>query len=308
MSRGLPNDWSTRRRRVYKRDNYQCQNCGRRGGPRGSYELHAHHIVPKSKGGTHQLSNLKTICNECHKAIHGNRMAPSADRTTPKYGSRKWHRRIFWLTGWWTFGLGNLLYALHKRTDYSTSSSGAKNLGRNKGPPDWVSRQKATRGQDHPSEIRLKIQRELFSSDMQTQTAMELSQDLREVDSLGLTKELERNLLTAGVSPKLVIDFKKSLKTNHDSIQTSDSDSASETESESQKLGYKYIDSFRKEAAVVVGMAALPIVLDPSFAVIGIPFLLVALTFLYYWRKSHPLPKDKDMDGKESVSQEPDAE
>ena len=77
MSRGYPSDWDHRRSKVYKRDNYACQNCGRTGGPHGNAELHAHHIVPKSKGGTHKTSNLKTLCKGCHNAIHGNKSAPT---------------------------------------------------------------------------------------------------------------------------------------------------------------------------------------------------------------------------------------
>lgn len=77
MSRGYPSDWDSRRKAVYQRDNFTCQNCGRRGGPYGDYELHAHHIVPKSKGGTHRKSNLKTLCKQCHNAIHGNESAPT---------------------------------------------------------------------------------------------------------------------------------------------------------------------------------------------------------------------------------------
>lgn len=54
MSQEYPSDWSTRRKEVYERDDYTCQNCGSKGGPRGNTELHAHHIVPKSKGGRHK--------------------------------------------------------------------------------------------------------------------------------------------------------------------------------------------------------------------------------------------------------------
>lgn len=78
MSDGYPSDWDTRRRDVYERDNYTCQNCGREGGPIGDAELHAHHIVPKGKGGTHKKSNLKTICKNCHDAIHGDSIAPTS--------------------------------------------------------------------------------------------------------------------------------------------------------------------------------------------------------------------------------------
>lgn len=77
MSREYPSDWDTRRKRVYRRDNYRCQNCSRKGGNKGDAELHAHHVVPKSKGGTHELSNLKTLCSECHDAVHRNTIAPT---------------------------------------------------------------------------------------------------------------------------------------------------------------------------------------------------------------------------------------
>ncbi|MFC7177851.1 HNH endonuclease [Halosegnis marinus] len=83
MSDGYPSDWDTRRKDVYQRDDYTCQNCGARGGPQGNAELHAHHIVPKSNGGTHKRSNLKTMCSECHKAIHGDVMAPAPDDVLP---------------------------------------------------------------------------------------------------------------------------------------------------------------------------------------------------------------------------------
>lgn len=74
-----PSDWNARRKKVYQRDGHKCQNCGTFGGPKGNAELHAHHVVPKSKGGTHETTNLITICKECHDAIHGNKNAPTKD-------------------------------------------------------------------------------------------------------------------------------------------------------------------------------------------------------------------------------------
>lgn len=65
-----PHDWDERRRAVYQRDEYQCQNCGRRGGAAGNAELHCHHIVPKSKGGSHDATNLVTLCRNCHNQVH----------------------------------------------------------------------------------------------------------------------------------------------------------------------------------------------------------------------------------------------
>lgn len=86
-----PGDWNSRRKDVYKRDDYSCQNCGRTGGQRGNAELHAHHIVPKAKGGTHSKSNLVAVCKQCHNAIHGNSNAPtkgrSASNQSPDYFS-----------------------------------------------------------------------------------------------------------------------------------------------------------------------------------------------------------------------------
>ena len=69
---GYPSDWHKRRRRVYKRDEYECRNCGAGGGRKGDNELHAHHIVPISDGGTHRMSNLATLCKDCHESIHEN--------------------------------------------------------------------------------------------------------------------------------------------------------------------------------------------------------------------------------------------
>lgn len=76
---------------MYTEDDYQCQNCGREGGPNGDTELHAHHIVPKSRGGIHAKSNLITVCEDCHSAIHDDTAAPptehrDADRWTELTG------------------------------------------------------------------------------------------------------------------------------------------------------------------------------------------------------------------------------
>lgn len=62
--------WDSLRRQVYKRDGYTCANCGAKGGGDESTELHAHHIVPVSRGGTNVLTNLKTLCRDCHEKVH----------------------------------------------------------------------------------------------------------------------------------------------------------------------------------------------------------------------------------------------
>jgi len=78
MSSDYPSDWNSRRKSVYKRDNHTCQNCGADGGIHANIELHAHHVVPKSRGGTHDVSNLITLCSQCHKTVHSkNTHAPT---------------------------------------------------------------------------------------------------------------------------------------------------------------------------------------------------------------------------------------
>lgn len=68
-----PPDWDARRKAVYRRDGYQCQECGRKSGPHAdgdSVRLHAHHVVPLSHGGVNALSNLTTLCEPCHNRAH----------------------------------------------------------------------------------------------------------------------------------------------------------------------------------------------------------------------------------------------
>jgi len=47
-----------------KRDGYRCRICG------STERLHVHHIVPLSRGGTHALENLITLCYRCHATQH----------------------------------------------------------------------------------------------------------------------------------------------------------------------------------------------------------------------------------------------
>lgn len=42
-----------------------CVACGIR------EQLHHHHLVPKSRGGSNTNSNLITLCANCHEKIHG---------------------------------------------------------------------------------------------------------------------------------------------------------------------------------------------------------------------------------------------
>lgn len=77
MGDNYPSDWNSRRKKVYKYDNYQCQECGAKGGKHGNSELHAHHIKPISEGGSHEYSNLRTLCKSCHSDVHGHAVGGS---------------------------------------------------------------------------------------------------------------------------------------------------------------------------------------------------------------------------------------
>lgn len=72
MTGGSSTDWDRLRRRVYRRDDWQCQCCGRRGNEGGNAQLHSHHVVARSDGGADQLANLVTLCDRCHATYHDN--------------------------------------------------------------------------------------------------------------------------------------------------------------------------------------------------------------------------------------------
>ena len=52
-----PDDWDERRKQVLERDGYECQEYGAT-----DTTLHVHHLTPISEGGSHNLSNLETLC------------------------------------------------------------------------------------------------------------------------------------------------------------------------------------------------------------------------------------------------------
>lgn len=81
--KGYGKNWSKQRNAALERDNYQCQKCGRKGKKKGYYwDLHIHHIskiknfvnlqtkeVDYEKAN--DLSNLITLCPQCHKYADG---------------------------------------------------------------------------------------------------------------------------------------------------------------------------------------------------------------------------------------------
>lgn len=51
------------RHEIFKRDNYRCLECGVTNEQR---ELQIDHIIPISRGGSDELSNLQTLCTVCN--------------------------------------------------------------------------------------------------------------------------------------------------------------------------------------------------------------------------------------------------
>jgi hypothetical protein len=48
---------------IFRRDNFTCRYCGRRP---TEVKLQVDHIIPWSKGGSNEISNLCTSCSECN--------------------------------------------------------------------------------------------------------------------------------------------------------------------------------------------------------------------------------------------------
>jgi 5-methylcytosine-specific restriction endonuclease McrA len=63
----VPQIGQTKRARIYKRDGYICQDCGRRMAP-DDPALTLDHHVPKAYGGTNRDTNLRTMCEPCNQA------------------------------------------------------------------------------------------------------------------------------------------------------------------------------------------------------------------------------------------------
>lgn len=70
------NTWASRyiseetRMKVLARDGHQCRVCGSR------EDLEIDHVVPISKGGTGEISNLQTLCRKCNRSKHNGASVP----------------------------------------------------------------------------------------------------------------------------------------------------------------------------------------------------------------------------------------
>ena len=62
--------WQRVRRLVLVRDSWKCTRCGRYG------RLEVHHIKELQFGGTNDMSNLQTLCRDCHLEHHQKKTNP----------------------------------------------------------------------------------------------------------------------------------------------------------------------------------------------------------------------------------------
>ena len=89
---GYPPDWSFRREEVMRRAGFKCEVCftpvvlRHRRNSAGAI-AHTHHIIPLSRGGTHDLDNLQCLCVSCHQAQHPDN--PNVGRKTYRRNSRR---------------------------------------------------------------------------------------------------------------------------------------------------------------------------------------------------------------------------
>ena len=61
------NHWRKVRERYFAMHPY-CEQCFKEGKMVMADEVH--HIIPVSRGGTHEASNLMSLCRSCHNKIH----------------------------------------------------------------------------------------------------------------------------------------------------------------------------------------------------------------------------------------------
>lgn len=82
--------WQAIRWRVLTRDSFTCQLCGRLSDPGG---LEVDHIQPLSKGGSDEMTNLRTACRSCNQDRNRRR----GDKVQPH---ASWQRKGCGADGW----------------------------------------------------------------------------------------------------------------------------------------------------------------------------------------------------------------
>ncbi|WP_234834019.1 HNH endonuclease [Sinorhizobium meliloti] len=82
---GLVGNWEGTRRLVLERDGYRCVSCSTK---LSSRDADVHHLLPRSMGGSDELSNLVTLCDGCHAAHHPNLAGGLARRVIERWAMR----------------------------------------------------------------------------------------------------------------------------------------------------------------------------------------------------------------------------
>lgn len=56
--------WKQQRQLAWERDKYTCQDCGL---TKPNWRPDCHHVIPYRLSFSHTLTNLRSLCNSCHK-------------------------------------------------------------------------------------------------------------------------------------------------------------------------------------------------------------------------------------------------
>ena len=81
------------RHEFFKRDNYRCRECG---ATNKETTLEIDHIVPVSKGGSNNITNLQTLCKKCNRSKHTRTWVGGVKDNKPRrIGSSKHYKRSF---------------------------------------------------------------------------------------------------------------------------------------------------------------------------------------------------------------------
>ena len=88
--RGYGHQWRKIRKRALDRDSHLCQSCIKDN--RYTPATDVDHIVNKAHGGTDELSNLQSLCRQCHKAKTSRKQSNPCDhRGIPLDSNHHWN-------------------------------------------------------------------------------------------------------------------------------------------------------------------------------------------------------------------------
>lgn len=83
--RGYGWQWQKIRKQALERDSYLCQDCKAKDILTPAAQVD--HIIPKAKGGSNDLDNLRSLCRPCHDQKSARDLG---HRVKPTYGPDGW--------------------------------------------------------------------------------------------------------------------------------------------------------------------------------------------------------------------------